>query len=48
MSGAYIGRTYTITVSGAVSTRARCGHCSTAFEYNIWRNGMGKATARSC
>jgi hypothetical protein len=41
MSGAYIGRTYTITVSGAVSTRARCGHCSTAFEYNIRRNGMG-------
>jgi hypothetical protein len=38
---AYIGRTYTMTVSGTVSRRERCCHCSTAFEYEICRNGMG-------
>lgn len=39
--GAYLGRTYTMTVSGSVSRRERCGYCSTPFEYNIRRNGMG-------
>lgn len=39
--GAYLGRTYTMTVSGTVSRRERCGHCSTIFEYSIRRNGMG-------
>jgi hypothetical protein len=38
---AYIGRTYTITVSGSISRREQCGYCSTTFEYNILRNGMG-------
>ena len=35
---AYIGRTYTMTVSGTVSRRERC---AIAFEYEICRDGMG-------
>ena len=35
---AYIGRTYTMTVSGTVSRRERC---AIAFEYEICRYGMG-------
>lgn len=42
MSGfAYLGRTYTSTVSGTRKKRERCGYCDTAFEYSLRRNGMG-------